>query len=215
MPESIFAPIVPTTVIENAIIATIALWGPSYLAEVERQSGLTVGSLERPRAVAAAFDLENWAEYQSPSVVISCPGVLGEPEKHSQGRYSGWFPFKVGAYVVEQDEPSTRISAQVYQAALEALIAQQGAFGDNGATETIWTARDIHLPDITDRTQALAVSDFKVWIQSIVSAADGPLIPAEPPGPPGTPEPGNEAPYPPWPEVLTTNITVTGEPIVD
>jgi hypothetical protein len=217
MAESIFSPIVPTFYVENKIIATIALWGPTYLAEVERQSGIATGTLERPRSVFASADLDNWPEFQRPSVAIVCSGLLGEPEKHAQGRYSGWFGFKIGATIAEQDEQSARLCAHVYQAALEALIAQQGAFGDQGATETIWTGRDSHLPDEEDRTLALAESDFKVWVSSIITAGDGPTEPdpRETPGSPGSPESGNEEPYEPWPEVLSTHVTVVGEQIAD
>lgn len=215
MTESIFSPIVSTRWVKRHITETVSVWAPTYLAEAERQEGLAVGSLERPRAVASAFDLDNWPELQTPAIFCVCPGVLGDPERHAQGRYSAWFGFQLGVYVEEQEEAPALECAETYQAAIEDLIIQQGALGDQGRQETLWTSRSLRLPDPTNRTQVCAVSAFKVIVDSVITAGAGPVAPepVEKPGAPGSSEPGNEAEYPPWPLVETTHITVTGESI--
>lgn len=205
---SIFDAILSEADLETAIIVTINTWIPTYLAEIERQAGLPAGQLTVPNTVAAAFDLNNWSEYQSPSIIV-VTGPMGIPERAGGDRYTAVYPVTVGAFLSGQKEPEVRATAQRYIAAVAALLVQNGSLGTFAATETLMIGRHVELPDPENRTLARGVVELHVTVDSILTGAAGPAAPDPAASTQYTGSP--TSPFTAWPEVETLDLAVNGE----
>ncbi len=200
---SIFGALIPSSAVEQAVLALAAQWTDTYLAEVERQQGMSVPTLERPRSQQTSYDFENWPEGQLPALVCVCPGTTGELERSGVGQYGGWFALSVGVLVEDTTEANARRVSQLHQAALDGLLVQHGSLG-GFASDLYLTARASRLPDIDNRTLAYAESSYRVFVDQIVARSGGPPT-ADPPS--LTPE----VPWPGLPVVGETEVTFTGE----
>jgi hypothetical protein len=207
----VFGQIISTENVEDAYVSLIELWIDTYLSEVERQNDLTVPTLARPASYQADFDPDNWVLAQLPGVVVVCPGTDGDLERQGNQQYGGWFRVGVAVIVSEQTEPMARTSAQRYQAAINALVTQHPDL-QGFAQQTVLVSFDVELqaPQET-RYVALATTTFKTWVDGIVTASSGPLLPDpdetswNPDAPPGSPE----NPYTGYPETSAVDITLT------
>jgi hypothetical protein len=208
MTDSIFDQIVTTTQIENAIIATLQLWLPTYISEVERQAGLTVGNINRPRGWTNSYDLENWKQNQTPCIVLNVRGTVGKPERYEGGMYSAWFSYCVGCLVSDTTEAAARAGASVYMSALADTLIQQDGLGGL-ATKTEWDGYSPKLPDPTNRTLALGECEMRVLISNILTDdagpnnADVPVVPLDDP----------EEAWPQWTTASTVVAKLETEPV--
>lgn len=210
---SIFDPIIGTPDVEDAITATIALWADIYLSERERQVGLTVGTLARPASYNDTYDLENWPEGQLPGVAVVCPGTVEKPEERGSGDIEAWFEASIDLIVSDQTEALARRVAGHYQAAISTLLGQQSALKclltdtpqtydptrDDFASDLELQGYRIELPDVSNRTLAVATINLHVLVGSVYNAKAGPATPinlSDWPTPPAggwTPNPEFEA----------------------
>lgn len=203
-PDSIFGRILTNEQVSGPVLDLLWTWLPTYLAEVERQTGTQVGLTAMPRSMQAAYDLENWPELQLPAVIVVCNGTLGEPEPHGDGSYGAWFEVVAGVMIEDSTEALARASAGRYQAAIETIInAHQDIEGL--ATDTRWQGRLIELPDAHNRTLVLGTTHFEIFVDDITNQQAGPtqLTPTATPS----------DPYPDWPTVRSTSMTVSTEPL--
>lgn len=202
---TVFGTFVPTIAVQDAVRAVLDVWSDTYLAVLERQMGLTVGSLQRPRYIGPSFDNDNWPEGQLPAILIVCPGPTGGLERHGSGQYGGMFAVQVSVLVEDTTEENAIRVASVYQSAIEGELLQRGALGGI-ATSTEMRSRLVEAPDPdNNRTLARAVNEFDIFVDAIVTAGAGPATPAPPTDP--------EAPVSDWPHVSSTDVTVNAEPI--
>ena len=134
-----------------------------YLDEVERQHGLTAGTLERPRAFVVA---ERFPEDQLPAIVVESPGTADLPAADGQGRYMVRFELELAIHVAAGTGAIEL--AKLYALALRALAVQQPSalfMGVDWIREryprpelvggrTFYTAAvelEVQVPDVTDR----------------------------------------------------------------
>ena len=207
---SIFGRIVTNSMVEAAVLELVNVWADTGLAEVERQSGVTVGLIQRPRAYAAAFDFDNWQEEQLPAVYAVSPGPA-QLERAGGDRYTAIYPLDVGVFVNDQTEPLVRGAASAYQMAVAMIVAQNGGIGALAATRTEWIGGALRLPDPDNRTLALATCEFHIVISDVLDGGAGPASP----NPAASPEYGGapEAPFNAWPTVSSTIVAAHARPI--
>lgn len=126
---SIFGAIVTGRDVENAVEATLTLWLPTYLAEMERRTGRDPGSLPTIGYWTKANRFPAADRLQLPAGVIVSPGISDRPEADGGGVLSAWWRAGI-AVVVGTGEPETTDElAKLYGAAVRTLLLQRGSLG--------------------------------------------------------------------------------------
>lgn len=166
---SLYGPIVESEDVRAAVEATIAAWLDAYVAEVERQKGITLPPV-RHYDVASPQTPD-----QMPAVVIVAPGIAGEPARRGDGTYDVPWAVGVGIVVAAETRAESSRMCSAYTAALRALLLQQASLGgfaedvawlDEGVTEIAWT---------TDRSIHGGSIQLAVTVRAVVNAAGGPV----------------------------------------
>ena len=200
----LFGPLIGPWTVEHAILETLEEWMPSYLAEVERKSGLrpqTLGRPPTPESYKGGLDYESVRQEWLPAIIVVA-NPAGEPERTANS-YVQDFQVEVGCVVIseEGDDPegSARRNAGLMSAATMLLVAH-GSF----AEECVLTGSPkVEFFNPERRELAVGITTWHVYA-TILDPNLGPTSVK-------TVEP--EEPYPAWPEAKTDTITVTGEPV--
>jgi hypothetical protein len=203
--NSIFKPIITRQDVERAALDTLQTWIDTYLAEVERQNGMAVRSLPRPRSWTRRNEFEHWPEDQIPAIIVVSPGLTDPPMGTGSGAFRANWDLGVAVVAEGQQTNNTRDLVGYYTAAIRALIIQRQSLG-GFAMGVIW--RDERYDDISDlevgRTLASGQVVFSVTVEGIVSTKAGPLTPDTPPvDPPDT--------SPTWPIATTVEADIVLE----
>lgn len=198
---SIFGPIIDASRVEDAVLSLLQVWLPTYLSEVERQAGMTAGQLARPRSWQAVNDVDNWPENQLPAVFVVPTGTTGEPERLGDGTYSTWWAFGVVAVTPANDEVHARRNAQLYTAAIRALLLHRQSLGGLG-TATVWTGERFDAGSLSGRNRTLGVgsSEYRVNVMNVVQTGKGPIAP--------DPKPDSTEPYDDEPVIQVASPTL-------
>src|SRR5205814_8604005 len=129
----LFGPIRATWELEQAAVETLSIWFPTYLAELERQIGLTNKTIPRPptpESYHGGVDLESYFQDELPEVVVVV-NPLGPPERSASAGYVQGYELQVGCLWVgtgsrlqERPEHEARAIAS-YLGAASMLLVQQ------------------------------------------------------------------------------------------
>lgn len=198
---SIFGQIVDADQVEAAVLETLRKWLPTYLAEIERQRGITPpGSLPRPRSWTVASSLDKWPDHPLPAVFAVSPGLAEEPLRTSRGGYRAPWGVGVAAVVSAKDRAASRRLAAMYGAAIRTCLLQHRSLA-GFATGLDWIDEDLdNAPPEQARTLAIAQELFVVTVDRVLDPAAGPAQP--------DPEADPTEPYDDWPTVQTTDLDV-------
>ncbi len=172
--------------LEQHVIQTLQDWIVPYIADYERQKGLTARSLPvppTPQSIHGGIDFTTFSSELMPEIIVVAQ-PRGDAERSQDGTYGSWYTVEVGAIVyVEGDQDRTRLLADAYGTALEKLIPQQGAWGQNPdgepfATRTrLRTAYGVVFPDVEVRDIVRATVGAETFVWQLVSDFIGPLEP--------------------------------------
>jgi len=205
--EPVFGPIVSGGAVRAAVLDTVRLWLPAYLAEVERQRGHTPGALGQPRSWRRPPDIWKVADQQSPAVMVLPPVWNGQPDREGGTRGSVQASWRVAVAVVVNvgggDPDWSGEVAADYCAALWALLEQQGSLGGVAADTRCVDLDTALLTQADQRQRALAAGSVSaiVMTRDSLRRREGPVeVPADPYEDPGV-----------WPVVETANVTVDKE----
>lgn len=205
--ESIFKPIVTRQEVEMAALNTLKLWFDTYLAEVERQKGLDVRQLPRPRSYIRKNEFDRWPEDQIPAIIVISPGLVGPPSGTGSGSFRGDWQLGVAVITEGQDNDNTRDLVGYYTAAIRALILQRPSLG-GFAMGVTW--EDERYDDISDtevgRTMASGQVVFQVTVEDLVSTKAGPVTPDTPPV-----TPPDDSPTWPIATTVTADVQIVEE----
>jgi len=199
-PTTIFGRIVTGYDVEQWVLALERKWFGTYLAEAERQHGYAACTFPRPRAWVVAASFDKWPEDQVPAVLVVSTGVVVPPRKTGDGVYRAQWRVEVGACVSARTEAESRELAELYVAALNAVVVQHPSLegNANGASwlELTYTPLDY------DSTRSLYAGSavFAVEVDDVVTTGAGPAAP--------DPAMDECAPWAPWPEVATVDVDV-------
>lgn len=182
MTGSVFGEIVVASQIEDAFIAALKKWFPSYLSEIERNLSLQPHLLVAPRNYTNrnSFDAEKAEEI--PKVVVISPGLAGQPQFVGRSRtYTAPWRVGVGVMTAAKTEDLANTMVKSYAAAARGIILKSGAFTnvDLGIRDVSWTNEsydDILIPDPVQLYKAAAI-EFQVIIESVVAKGVGPAVP--------------------------------------
>lgn len=196
--------------VEQAVVTTLQVWLETYLAEVERQNAIQVGSTLRPPSTDAdiygSLDVFLFEDQNTPALIVTVQ-PFGDAESPGNGVWDQWFDVQVRAVVAiadasAQGEAHVRAIADLYGAAVMAAVMQdRGTVAGTLATVAQRT-RMVSTPttefvDEELRNVQMAVCRFRSLVQSVVDEMQAPAAPV-----PDTSTP------PPWPTVTSTDLTL-------
>lgn len=216
MSISAFGRLVGAHHVEDAAIALFRYWLPTYLHEVERQSGQTPGTLAKPRSYRVSADVEKMPEDQTPAIVLRSPGVADAPFTNGSGVYQAQFTLEAAAVVSargttdESAEPRALRLARMYALALRACLVQQPD-PDGYLFRRDWRDESYgFLPSIDDRTICVGTATFQIEVPDVTDANHGPIEPLIPPDETDVLPP---VPSPEWPIAETSDVALEKVPI--
>lgn len=201
---TIFGHIASDDEVEDATVAILRKWLPTWMSEVERQRGLQAGFYARPvdSSYFVRSDFDKFPEDMLPAVIITSGGIEDDPPKEGRGQYRGGFQIGVTCVVSSIDQLSARRYAYRMGAAVRGVLIQRqsmdGALGGR-LRGTDWIGgRNNELDSGDDRTIWAARQLFVVEVGDVLTRGGGPIAPE--------PLPVHTDP---WPDAKTIDSVVT------
>lgn len=173
-----------------------------YLADVERQLGLTPRTLPvppGPSSYRSEVDFETFQAEWLPLIGVDAQPT-GRVERHEGGEYGQWYQVQAAAIVADDDEDQARTYADAYAIAIAAAIVQNGSLGGIATRTLLTTAPMVEYVNPDVRQVSRATVQLQTYVQPVlVEYAGKPM--SWPADPYSIPED--------WPEVETVNIAET------
>ena len=182
----------------QAVQATLQTWTPSYIAEVAKRLGLTMGpfqhwvALPEYRALPQNYAAACWA---------TCTGTRGTPERRGDGTYRADYLIEVSTLVYGGDWDQTEDLTSAYNLAARMALLQHRSLGDVAVT-TVWQG-ETYTPVSHTATRTLGCyrSNYLVTLDPVATTAGGPT----------TVPPAGQ--LPPTPPTVATEVLTIGEPL--
>jgi hypothetical protein len=192
--------------VEHAVLDTLRLWLPSYLADGERKHDLEPGAVPEPRGwTVTGRSLEKFTSDQLPCVIVMAGGILSRPLAAGMpGALTGIWSLDVGVIFNAAWGQDSRTYAQLYIRAVSLIMLQRPL--ENLLSAVNFNGEQYDELDFSQtRTYSAALAAFTIEVDGILNKDGGP-----PPfvGPPDVPT----SPFYPWGEVKETDIKVTNVP---
>jgi hypothetical protein len=202
--QSIFEPIFDGHILAESVIATLKLWMPTYLQEIELQRGTERGAIPVPRVYTTRNEFTTFPEDIIPLVIVISPGLEPGSLKHNgEGKYRAWWGIGVGVLAAANTEANSDRIAKIYGAAVRAILLQNQELDEqweySGVEPIDESYTDVPDPE-QEKTMRSARLVFRVGVEQVVSKWAGPPHPV-PPDP--VTQPGSE-----WPPVEETDVEV-------
>lgn len=212
----VFGPIVGSYDVEQAALAVLEEWLPTYLARVAEERGVDPSEIPRPRSVFQTKEFEGWPEDRLPCVQVVSPGQA-QPPQGDEGGMRAWWQMNIFCVVKGRDRAATRMLRSIYEDAIPwCLMQHQGLGGIAAGLKWLGAgAGDVTIVDQRDeRTLQGAVNVFTVEVERILDPIAGPAAPDPlPPVDGSNPRTLDGLPaYPDDPDAETVDVTVTPLP---
>jgi hypothetical protein len=163
--------------VRQAMVTTLKLWTPTYIAEVAARTGLTMRPFEdwKLRPEYRTLPVNN-----SPACLITCLGTLGEPAIRGNGSAYAVWTVEVSIVVFGDDWETTADLTGHYTTALRAAVLQHRDLG-GFAGSTKWLGEKYtEIEHSSTRTLGVAVIHFAVAVDHVVDVTTGPATPTSP-----------------------------------
>jgi hypothetical protein len=181
---SFWGPLVTEVDVDVAVVKTLRQWFPYYLtqAEVERSAELQLGDLARPKPDSYANTIEDdeFLDHTLPAIIVTTARA-DEPETDGNGIYNAGFVVRISAVVRGRTPPESRAVAALFGALVRRVLVQQASLLDFAAG-TRWRGGTLAaLEDVTGAGRYLcaSINDFTVFVDEVVQAGVGPLVPPD------------------------------------
>jgi hypothetical protein len=205
---AVFGNLILATDVDEAALATLELWLPTYLGQIETERDLTAGSLPRPTGSSFASTLsdDEFLDHALPAVLATTVGTTGAPVVAADASYEVTWHLTVSCVLRGRTAPETRRNVSLFEGCVRRLLVQQGSLGKR-VSGTKWVGTNV--ASVADRTRAgrylaAGITQFNVFTDQAVQGRVGPVAPANP-DPPGTP------PYLPLATVASVAVEVDGQ----
>ena len=212
---TIFAPIRTDDEVEDAVIATLRKWLPTYMSEVERQLGLTAGYYQRPfhSSYTVRTDFERWPEEMLPVVTVVAAGIDDDPLRSGRGKYRARYPIGIINTCSSSDDVTVRRYAARMGAAIRACVIQHqsldGALDASLRGIDFVGSRNNELPSQDERSIRAYRQLFVVEVDDVLTRGAGPIAPDSVP-----PDPSTD-PIPDWPTIPDIDHVVITRDVLD
>lgn len=193
--------------IDDAVVATLQKWLPTYLAWLERTRQLSY-QLGRPKSYASTVDDDQFLDRALPAVLVATARTQSAPLVAEDGSYSAPWLVATSAVVRGRTPAETRRTASLYELAVRMAVVQaltrdsQELGGPIRGVRWIGggEARPLADPNGRGRWLGEGASQFSVFTDHVVQEGVGPTTPDEPD-------------YGDLPLVTSVDVDVEGAPI--
>jgi len=193
---SIFGRIVAGGDVETWCIDLCRKWIGTYLAEVERQHGITAGTYARPKSYVRTISFDKWPEDHLPGLMLISTGIARPPRKEGDGTVTADWLMGLGVLCSAKTQQASHDMAQLLTAAVRTLFLQKPSL-DGHADGVAWLdERHNDLAYDDQRSLSSGQAIFQVTVHGVAVANAGPSYPLAPLDPDTTP-------WPDWPTVQT------------
>jgi hypothetical protein len=211
-----FGPFVVDTDVDVAVVDTLRLWLPTYLAQAERERGLANKLLARPveESYANVLEDDEFADHRLPAILVTTAN-LADTDVGSDGLYSGRFQVNVTAVVRGRTPAEARAVAALFAGCIRRVMLDHPSLGHFAGTTRLVGGTTAPVRDVTNAGRYLAggISVFSVFVDELLQVGAGPQIPADPYDDPDPSDP--DTPYDPLVTVTAVTVDVPGVPITD
>jgi hypothetical protein len=182
-PESVFGNITVASDVEYAVRDLLQKWFPTYLREVERQTGWEGEELPSPRNYTNRNEFDALPGEELPKVVVISPGLLEEPtHPEGGGYYRAVWHLGIGVATAAQTEEEADRKVKMYGAAARAILVQNQSV-DGFAIGVHWEEEkydDLPIEDQHANYKAANIF-FGIEVENAVNRWMGPDRPDESP----------------------------------
>jgi hypothetical protein len=198
-----FGELVVETDVDDAVIATLKMWLPTYMTQLELERGLDY-RLARPRqeSYANAIGDDEFLDHALPAVIVTTAQTDGMPDIMSDGSHIASWSVRVSCIVRGPTAAQTRYNASLTSGSVRRALVQHSSL--DGAVHTLrWKASRItpwREKSAAGRFLVIGATDFTIWTDNAVKATLGPSAP-------------DHDPYGPLPLVQTVTTDLTANPI--
>lgn len=198
-PASALGPFIGAPHVRQAMLRTLAAWGPFYVAEAARQSGLDLPGfkdwINEPLLSPETTEM-------APRYVVAVPQTIGQPEQQGNGLFRATWDCQIALWMWGGDYQDTQDRLGFYAIALREAVAQHQSLG-GFAKRCFWRAdKYAEVAATRVRTWGQAVVQFGVTVDNVMDVFAGPAeVPRDPTRPPAFP-----------PAVTGAQITVQPDP---
>jgi hypothetical protein len=180
-PIAEFGDLVTTVDVDDAVVATLKMWLPTYLTQFEQERDLAPGFLSRPNDSAYANTLESdeFLDHTLPAVIVTTAATADPPVITNNWSYIANWRLTVSSVLRGRRPPETRRSASYFEGSVRRLLVQKGDLGGL-AKRCRWISSTVApLPDRTGKGRYLAagITQMVVFGDVAVEFGVGPDIP--------------------------------------
>jgi hypothetical protein len=184
---SVFGTIITGGDVEQAAIAWLKWWLPTYLREMERITSRPVGVLESPFSWSTSNRFDRRPDRQLPAAVVISPGLAGKPARAGDGSISAWWRIGIAIIVRGADQEDANEIVKLYGAAIRTLAVQRPAFSSDVHPDGFANGCELvdeSYDDVPTNYLPVGASvevDLNVQVGGISHALAGPSAPAPDP----------------------------------
>jgi hypothetical protein len=201
----LFGPVFVATNLEQAMIATLKLWLPVYIPEIETLEGRPNG-IPAPRSYTTRREFDKFYEDQLPTVVVVSPGLDKNPVKEGDGTYRATWRLHVACVVSTSDQVQTGEVAKIMGTAIRMSVLQHASLGGVACGMDWYDESYDDLPnDDVSRFLGASTLSFRVEVDQVINPRMGPDA-SYLPDPGATTPPGSN-----WPEADTVTVKIEKE----
>ncbi len=174
----VFGRMLSASEVEADIIGALERWLPTYVAEAERQEGLSRGAIEPIRSVTTEATLQRFPEDQLPCLIVVSPGLASRPEMAGEkGSYRARWAIGISVVVEARTRAETDRLAKIWAALVAGLMLQQPDMGKGCRGVTWEDQRYDEVPAGERRTLAAGQNEFTVEYDGAIFSRLGPSEP--------------------------------------
>lgn len=196
----VFGPSIGKLEVQDAVVAHLSDWMPTYLGREVRKHSLD--ALPAIRRYVNRLSFAKWPEDQLPLVIVNVPGIVkGSTVNEGDGSVSKAYRLELGVLVSGRDEEATRKLIGYYGVSLHDAVLQHQSLG-GFAEFTDLVDEDygaFAAAKGEERTRGSVGFEFTVGVRNVLNRFAGPSEPLEEP----EEEPGDR------PTVETHEVEVT------
>ena len=186
--------------VEDAVLATLKLWLPDYLYQVEQNHNLQQGSLGvATSTIRGGIDFELWQEDGLPTIIATVK-PFEAPER--ENGYNQWYDVQIAAVVTGESEDDSRRLAAHWGVAVQGVLTQQGALGGFAGDLRMNASPQTAFRDPEQRRLVECTAGYHVFVENIVNDHQGLAVPTPP-----------QPPFGEFPTVTSTSVTLKTLPL--
>lgn len=175
---SIYGTIISGNNVADRIETFIRKWSVTYIAEVGFQNGYRRTELPGFASYTrSAHGVDKWSNAQVPACIIVVPSLTGVIEHSGDGTYNLEWSVGIGSVCSSRSIDETTELAQMYTAAMRALMLQHGSMDGFSSGIRLVDERYDPLSFNDSRTLAAGIVNLGIMVPSVLNSRLGPMEP--------------------------------------